>query len=839
MAKLTRRNFLAGSALVAAAGLAACNQGGGTAPADGGSEPAPEPEPAGDIFAAPDASAYPIDPDAEGTEALWTSEQTRDGWTRVTADGAPELGIQDASKIIQVNGLAFKDLNGNGKLDLYEDWRQPHDVRAAALAEMMSAEDAMLLMWHGGDEAFGGPGAAADPDAPAHALCIQGSRAGVSRLASDLDSYATDIAWINEVQAVCEDSAYGVPYLNSTDPYFIFGIPDPVALAATMDKDIWRKAGMWFARAWRATGVRCDLGPQVDVYSQPIGCRLSGSVCEDPAVNRDFVKYFGGGMQSTWADDEATEDLGWGKDSVAIMLKHYVGEGSVEGGRNDHSNPGAYNVFPGDNFNAHLIPFLDGGLNLESKTGQMAAIMSCYGIAFSEDEEYGENVGMGYNKKGLGILRNAGWDGMITTDWGIMNSQIYGVEKLTEAERYAKMVDATVDQYGGGFSPEIGKEAMQILVDKYDYSQEEMEARMKESARRVAKVMMDVDLFENPYSDRSAAKEILESPAAAAFGMEAAEKSVVMLKNKGNVLSAAGIEGKPKAYVSQRLVTGSFMDNFDPYFEMSINEEIAGQYFDVVTDNIGEPSGIYTPMFGEPDPTRTVYQKGDASLPSAEELKDVKYAIIGINAPKDPNEGVGGSGGMGMGMAQDPVEYLPITLQYRTYTADTAREVSIGGDLLEDGTRENRSYRGKSQTASNESDLDKVIALREALPEDAKLICIIEAKRPMVFSELEPYCDVILMIYNEFATSFTTAIANIVTCQAEPYGVLSLQQPKNMETVEAQLEDVPRDMECYVDSEGNTYDFCFGLNWSGVIDDERTKTYKAAPLTEPEIPVIM
>ncbi|MBQ9620460.1 MAG: hypothetical protein IJR41_00800, partial [Atopobiaceae bacterium] len=93
-------------------------------------------------------------------------------------------------------------------------------------------------------------------------------------------------------------------------------------------------------------------------------------------------------------------------------------------------------------------------------------------------------------------------------------------------------------------------------------------------------------------------------------------------------------------------------------------------------------------------------------------------------------------------------------------------------------------------------------------------------------------------IYNEFATSFTTAIANIVTCQVEPYGVLSLQQPKNMETVEAQLEDVPRDMDPYVDSEGNAYDFCFGLNWSGVIDDERTKTYKAAPLTEPETPVI-
>jgi beta-glucosidase len=51
-----------------------------------------------------------------------------------------------------------------------------------------------------------------------------------------------------------------------------------------------------------------------------------------------------------------------------------------------------------------------------------------------------------------------------------------------------------------------------------------------------------------------------------------------------------------------------------------------------------------------------------------------------------------------------------------------------------------------------------------------------------------------------------------------------------METVEAQFEDVPRDMECYVDSDGNSYDFAFGLNWSGVISDERTAKYNVPPI---------
>ena len=47
-----------------------------------------------------------------------------------------------------------------------------------------------------------------------------------------------------------------------------------------------------------------------------------------------------------------------------------------------------------------------------------------------------------------------------------------------------------------------------------------------------------------------------------------------------------------------------------------------------------------------------------------------------------------------------------------------------------------------------------------------------------------------------------------------------------MKTVEEQLEDVPRDMDSYKDSEGNTYDFAFGLNWSGEINDSRVSNYK-------------
>ena len=81
------------------------------------------------------------------------------------------------------------------------------------------------------------------------------------------------------------------------------------------------------------------------------------------------------------------------------------------------------------------------------------------------------------------------------------------------------------------------------------------------------------------------------------------------------------------------------------------------------------------------------------------------------------------------------------------------------------------------------------------------------------------------------------AYANLVCGKTEPSGLLQFQMPKDMETVEASKEDVPRDLECYTDSEGNTYDFCFGLDWSGVISDKRVKKYSADPLTKPKTKV--
>lgn len=836
MANVTRRSFVAGGAVAAGLiGLSGCSTG------SQGSDP----------LAAPASDKYPIDPDGDGVEAKWSSEPSRkDKWTRVTnSDGGAELGVMDTAKIIQVNGYAFRDMNGNGKLDLWEDWRQPAEDRARALAETLSADEILPLMWHNGCNSTTAP--LSDDDA---ASLKAGMRAGVSRAQAAPDNYVEAINWINAVQEECEKSALGIPYLNSTDQYQNYDIPDNDGLVASMDMDLIRRAAKVQAKTWRATGVRCLLGPQIDISTNPTYCRYSGSASEDPALNRDFARAFITGLQSTFGDDACTDDQGWGKDSILGMAKHYCGAGAVEGGRNDHSDGGKYDVFPGNNFKAHLIPFLDGALNLGSATGACASIMPNYGIAYDENQKYGENVGGGFSEMRTSYLRDAGWDGMVTTDWQItmdsepdsmMKNRVWGVEDLTPAERELKGIKAGDDQFGGEFSVETITEAYKKLED--EVGADEALARVRDSARRIFTCMNYVDLFDQPYADREEARALFESEANTALGVEAGEKSLIMLKNKGNVISKEGLGDKPKCYIPQTLVGGGMFSTTPAKFRLALDEELANEYFDVVTDAVGEPTGKPGGAFpGMPamdnassDP---VYQASDAVMPSDEELAQCKYAILVVDCP---------TGESSLTQNEDgSVTCTPASLQYRPYTADgdNVRRESIAGNVIgsktgtvwdsqSGGSKENRSHYGQTTICGNESDLDRVIEVKGKLADDAKLILVIEATHPMCFHEIEPYADVILVHFEMSQGVNGAALANIITGQTEPSALLPCQMPKDMSEVEGQDEDVPRDMVPYTDSEGNVYDFAFGLNWGGKIRDERTETYGAAALTEPETKV--
>ena len=141
-----------------------------------------------------------------------------------------------------------------------------------------------------------------------------------------------------------------------------------------------------------------------------------------------------------------------------------------------------------------------------------------------------------------------------------------------------------------------------------------------------------------------------------------------------------------------------------------------------------------------------------------------------------------------------------------------------GGDPLE--LIDNRTYRGKSITTLNEKDLDVILDTKKKLG-NKPLIVVINVSNPTVVAEFENSADAILV---HFGVQ-DQALMEIISGVAEPSALLPLQMPADMISVETQHEDVPHDMKCHVDAVGNTYDFGFGLNWSGVIKDARTDNY--------------
>ena len=102
------------------------------------------------------------------------------------------------------------------------------------------------------------------------------------------------------------------------------------------------------------------------------------------------------------------------------------------------------------------------------------------------------------------------------------------------------------------------------------------------------------------------------------------------------------------------------------------------------------------------------------------------------------------------------------------------------------------------------------------------VVVVLRLDKPAVVGEFEPSADAILVSFGVQ----NQAVLDIVSGKSEPTGLLPMQLPADMETVETQKEDVPRDMVPYTDRNGNTYDFAFGMNWSGVIRDERVEKYR-------------
>jgi len=809
---MSRRNFLAASAATTAiAALAACT--GDTEPQDGGD--------GGD-------GGEAASPENVGVDSGF-------GYMVVEQEGGARLSYSPESGLglIEDGGFYFKDFEGTGELVPYADWRKSAEERAEDLAQRVSIEQIAGLMCFSAHQRD-----IVDDDLvnEERKAFLDGNVRAVLNAMASFPAFKQAM-FSNAMQAYVESSANKIPINFSSDPRNgrnCTDWPGNLGLAATFDPEIAKQAGAGIAKEMREMGVATFLGPQTDISTDPRWARFNGTFGEDPALSRDMCRALIDGLQSTVGENG--EDLGWGTGSLVSMVKHWPAEGAGEGGREGHTDGGKFAVYPNDNFEALMIPFVDGAFNLDGKTGSAGTIMTSYTIAYSDDEEYGELVGSGFSRyKVTDLLRNRfGFEGAACTDWAVLNDPdegiwtCWGLEDTgvwNPAKRASKAVEVGVDQMGGCNDPQLLMSAYEDM--KAELGEEQAEANFRASAKRLLLGYFNTGLFEDPYVDVDAArsdidKGIEETIAAA---LDAQVKGIVMLKNHDGVIKAAEGEAKPKVYVPMRYTaaarTASAMGvanwNDSPAScELPLTQGTLEKYFEVVTDTLAETLTGEADADGNPTPALE-----DLTRLTAADLADCACVLVCAAAPANASSRRG---------QDENGEFIPLSVQYRPYTADSefVRETSIAGDLLPDGTRENRSYFGKSSMVNNEAQLDQILDAA-ALAKEAGIPCIVilDITQPMCVHEFESEVDAILVSMS----GSTEAACRIVAGMDEPSGLLPMQMPLDMIAVEKQAEDTSRDMDVYVDADGNAYDFGFGLNYAGKIDDERTAKYCVPVLT--------
>ncbi len=457
--------------------------------------------------------------------------------------------------ILNIDGFTFKDLNKDFKLDKYEDWRLPVEQRIADLVSQMTIDEKAGLMIHSSLMGFTGPGgvvldAPPEPRPGSPAGFAPPRREGVEPMDRPTPTeliLKRNVRWIllrpnrretpavtatfaNGLQEIAESSRLGIPLTLSSDPRHsiprpgagpmaqstepmqanISEWPEQIGLAAAGDERLVREFGRIAAREFRALGLHVILGPMADVSTEPRWNRIAGTFGEDADVNARLVRAYVEGFQGK----------SLGHDSVLCVTKHFPGDGPVKEGLDPHNDYGRWQVYPGKNFDYHLIPFRAA---FQAGTG---GIMPGYAIPEGMD-----TVGMNFSKVIVTDLlrKKFRFQGLVVTDW--LRNMPWGVEQLSEKERQLRMVEAGVDQIGGDNNPRY---IIELVRDG-----KIPESRLDESARRVLKPIFELGLFENPYVDPNRAATVVAGKAFMAAGDLAQRKSIVLLKNARGLLPMA------------------------------------------------------------------------------------------------------------------------------------------------------------------------------------------------------------------------------------------------------------------------------------------------------------
>lgn len=494
----------------------------------------------------------------------------------------PKLS-QRTVKIICVGGLAFKDLNKNSRLDPYEDWRKTAAERAADLVRQMSLEEKAGVMMHSTAPSANPAGVGARYDLAHAEQLIRGSH--INTFITRLSGNANDLAAENnKLQELGESGRLGIPLTISTDPrnQFSFTLgagnsagafskwPGPLGLAAVRDPELTRRFANIARQEYEAVGIREALSPQADLATEPRWSRIDGTFGEDAELAKEMVEAYVEGFQHGKSGLRA--------DSVLTVVKHWVGYGAQKNGFDSHNFYGRFALFANGSLDYHIVPFTG------AFAAKVAAVMPTYSIleGATVDGNPLEQVGGGFNSQLLGLLRRAyRFNGVILSDWAITNdcpqlcmegfpvgrkpdfsavAMPWGVETLSKEDRFAKAINAGVDQIGGS------EEAQMIVAAVQSHKLSEL--RVDEAVARILIEKFQQGLFENPYVDSANAVNIVANENFQQEALNAQRRSFVLLENQNKLLPYNG--------AGKRL----FLYQVDP--------RMAARYGFTVTDNLDQ-----------------------------------------------------------------------------------------------------------------------------------------------------------------------------------------------------------------------------------------------------------
>ena len=434
--------------------------------------------------------------------------------------------LYDDVQILTIDKQDFRDLNKNNILDIYEDHRLDAQTRTNDLLSKMSIEEKVGQMFH--------PPFILKPDLLMflYEVAIRGNKLTETHIVEDnithFNLYGNPSPFelgseINHLQKIASRTRLGIPITISSDPihevpkgggiasFSVDGFskwPSQLGFAATQDSGLVKKFAEIVREEYLAVGIRTALHPMSDLATDPRWARNFGTFGSNANLSSDMTLAYMDGFQGKNINN----------DSVLTMVKHFPGGGPQEDGLDAHLFSGRNQIYPGNNFNYHLIPFKKAIKN------NLKVIMPYYGVPVGQTNE---DVAMAFNDYIISdLLRNdLGYDGVICSDWGIITGRHWGVGDLSIEERYKKSLQAGIDQYGGENNPSY----ILNLVENNNVS----EQRINESVRKILVNKFELGLFDNPYVDEDMIHKRVNTIENIKAGIEAQRRSIVLLENDG------------------------------------------------------------------------------------------------------------------------------------------------------------------------------------------------------------------------------------------------------------------------------------------------------------------